>query len=163
MARPSQNEDSDAERSRGVISGTNEGGHLLKFVGYWWSYPRRSHVMVWCGNLIREGLRSLSGFVEARSTYPYLFGFERLDRDDERRAREMRQSLGSRRCLVSWERQHDGLWRARLSGPRIVVTIERTAKSRGRAILRAEAAMNRILSGSPVKNSPPLPEAIDPS
>ncbi len=145
------------------VSGTNEGGHLLKFVGYLWSYPQRYHVMVWFGNYLREGFWRMSGVVEELATYPYLFGFERLDRKDECRARQMRQSLGLRRCVVSWERQHDGQWRARLSGPRIVVTIERTAKSRGLAILRAETAMNRILSSHPVNNMPPSPEIIDPS
>jgi hypothetical protein len=64
---------------------------------------------------------------------------------DERRARRLREELGRRRWLVSWQRDPDGRWRARLSGPETPRTVERTARTRSRAIERAARAMGRIL------------------
>ncbi len=88
---------------------------------------------------------------------PLRAGLRRLDFDDERRALRVRETLGKRLCLVSWGREPDGTWRARLSGPGLVVTMERTARGRCRAIARAELAMRRVLAsraGTPQRLSP---------
>ena len=99
-----------------------------------------------CRGFVLGLLLSSGHFAVRWGASPLWPGLHRLDQDDERRARLMRETLGHRLYLVSWEHQPDGLWMARLSGPGLVVTIERIEKSRGRAILRAERAMNRILS-----------------
>ena len=99
-------------------------------------------------------LRDLVG--ESAVLNPFSTRIPVLDRDDECRAQRLRQSLGLRQRLVSWERQTGGSWMARISGPGVSVTIERTAKSRCRAILRAERAMNRIVESRPV-NKPVRP------
>jgi len=68
-----------------------------------------------------------------------------LDRLDEGRARRLRVRLGKRLWLVSWNRHGDGLWRARLSCPSLVSTLERTATSRAQAIEHAVHALSRLL------------------
>lgn len=68
-----------------------------------------------------------------------------FDRRDERRAHERRSTLGTRRWLASWHREPDGGWGARVSGPGVAHTVERTGRTRIRAIGRAVAAMEQIL------------------
>ena len=68
-----------------------------------------------------------------------------FDRHDERRAHERRSTLGTRRWLVSWQREPDCRWRARVSGPGVAHTVEGTGRTRIRAIGRAVAAMEQIL------------------
>jgi hypothetical protein len=80
-----------------------------------------------------------------------------LDRWDERQARRLRGSLGPRGWLVSWHADAERGWRARLSGPGLVVTIERTAPTRRAAIARATRAMNRILEHH-AQTLPPTPD-----
>jgi hypothetical protein len=74
-----------------------------------------------------------------------LAGWVRNGRD-ERHARRRRTQYGRRGWLVSWHLDPDGGWRARLSGPRAVRTIERSAPTRVAAIDRAGRAMLRLLA-----------------
>jgi hypothetical protein len=67
-----------------------------------------------------------------------------LDRFDESLARRQRVALGRRRLVLSWHPEPGGGWRARLSGPATVVTIERPARSRLAAIERAARALRRM-------------------
>jgi hypothetical protein len=69
-----------------------------------------------------------------------------FDRYDERRARRLRQAFGRRGRLLSWHRQPDGSWRARLSCADLPRTIERAGRSRGEAIDRADHGLKRVLS-----------------
>lgn len=69
-----------------------------------------------------------------------------IDRRDEEGARRERVLLGRRGLLLSWQRGAAGGWTARLSGPGLVRTIERTAWSRARAITLAVRAFDRILA-----------------
>jgi hypothetical protein len=69
-----------------------------------------------------------------------------LDALDERRARRLRDEFGRRLWLLSWHQQPDRRWRARLSGPGLVCTIERSARTRRRAIGRTARAMSRIMA-----------------
>jgi hypothetical protein len=68
------------------------------------------------------------------------------DRVDEHRARRLRFRLGQRRWLVSWQRQKDGRWLARLSCPSLVFTLERSGGSRTAAIAHAIRTLDTILS-----------------
>jgi hypothetical protein len=68
-----------------------------------------------------------------------------LDRRDERLACVLREEYGQRRRLLSWTRDPDGLWRARISGPGVVRTLERTGRTRTQAAEAAAAAMDRLL------------------
>jgi hypothetical protein len=68
------------------------------------------------------------------------------DRVDEHRARRLRFQLGRRRWLVSWQRQDDGRWLARLSCPSLVFTLERSGKTRTAAIAHAVSTLDVILS-----------------
>ena len=97
------------------------------------------------GHLVSSGL-SHSRYVWSPLLFPFRLWSRGLDDLDERRARRLRADLGQRRCLVSWHRLPEGAWRARLSGPGLVVTIERSARRRSRAIVRATRAMDRILA-----------------
>jgi hypothetical protein len=63
---------------------------------------------------------------------------------DERGARRRRRELGRRGLLLSWQREPDGRWKARLSGPGLVQTLERTGRSRRRAIDRSARALDRL-------------------
>jgi hypothetical protein len=74
---------------------------------------------------------------------PWHWVFDRLD---ERRARRRRLALGKRQWLVSWERAVDGGWRARLSCPSLVSTLERTGKTRTKAIDRSTRALTLLLA-----------------
>ena len=69
----------------------------------------------------------------------------RIDREDERWARRRRIFLGARRDILSWSREVDGCWRARLSNSETPRTIERTGHDRREAIGRAELAVKRLL------------------
>jgi hypothetical protein len=70
-----------------------------------------------------------------------------IDRVDERHARQIRIRFGQRRWLVSWHRDKVkvGHWRARLSCPLILFTLERTGKTRTEAIERAAEALEQLL------------------
>jgi hypothetical protein len=83
------------------------------------------------------------------------------DRMDERRARRLRFQLGRRRWLVSWQRQSDGRWLARLSCPSLVFTLERTGTTRTAAIARALRTLDVILSLRLLLNRGSLPIAQD--
>ena len=120
---------------------------MFKDHGRGWFTPRRFHVFGRCGEILLGYLGFLSGVMHGSNFFlPFIPRTRVLDRDDERRAQRLRQALGLRRCLVSWELQRDGQWKARLSGPGLVITIERTARGRCRAIRHAERAMNRVLA-----------------
>ena len=67
-----------------------------------------------------------------------------LDGLDERLARARRQAFGRRCCVLSWQRELDGSWRARLSGPDLEMTIERSARTRACAIFRSARVLRRI-------------------
>jgi hypothetical protein len=69
---------------------------------------------------------------------------------DERRARRLRLRFGQRRWLVSWQRQPDGRWLARLSCPSLVFTLERIGSTRTAAIAHAAHTMNAILALRPL-------------
>ncbi len=69
-----------------------------------------------------------------------------IDRLDERAARRLRLALGRDRWLVSWQREIDGRWRARLSCPLMSTTLERTGRTRTEAIERATRALTHLLS-----------------
>lgn len=72
-------------------------------------------------------------------------GFVRvIDVLDERAAQRLQGTLGRRRWLVSWQRDANGRWRARLSGPELIHTIERTGGTRWRAIRRSVGALDRL-------------------
>jgi hypothetical protein len=81
--------------------------------------------------------------VERHMRAPLRWFFDRLD---EHRARRLRSALGRRQWLVSWDRLGDGCWRARLSCPSFDSTLERTGKSRARAIGRASRALTLLLA-----------------
>lgn len=66
-----------------------------------------------------------------------------LDRLDERLACSRRRSFGRRSCVLSWQRESDGSWRARLSAPDLPRTIERLAHTRSLAIFRADRVLRR--------------------
>lgn len=68
-----------------------------------------------------------------------------FDQLDESRARGLRQELGRKRWVVSWYRGGDRLWHARISGPGLKHTLVRGGPTRFHAIVRASAAMRRIL------------------
>ena len=53
-----------------------------------------------------------------------------FDQRDERQACRRRATLGRRGWLVSWDQEPDGQWRARLSGPDVLHTIERVSRTR---------------------------------
>jgi hypothetical protein len=65
---------------------------------------------------------------------------------DEGRARRLRRDFGRRGRLLSWRRESDGSWRARLSCPDLPRTIERAGRTRSEAIDRADRARARILA-----------------
>jgi hypothetical protein len=73
-----------------------------------------------------------------------------VDSVDERRALRLRNSFGQRRWLVSWqwqpEDQGTGRWRARLSCPDLVFTLERMGKTRTEAIESAARALVQLLA-----------------
>ena len=69
-----------------------------------------------------------------------------FDRYDESRARRTRQDFGRLGRLLSWSRGPDGAWRARLSCPELPRTIERSGKTRGESIDRADRVLRRILA-----------------
>jgi hypothetical protein len=75
-----------------------------------------------------------------------------VDSVDERRALRLRTRFGQRRWLVSWEWQPEapgaerGRWRARLSCPSLVFTLERTGKTRTEAIESAARALVQLLA-----------------
>jgi len=69
-----------------------------------------------------------------------------FDGRDERLARRCRAEFGARGWLVSWHRDPDGGWRARVSGRPAVRTIERSAPTRVAAIERAGVAMLRLIA-----------------
>ena len=68
-----------------------------------------------------------------------------LDRRDERLACMLREEYGRRRRLLSWTKDPDGLWRARISGPGVERTLERTGRTRTQAAEAAALAMDRLL------------------
>ena len=76
---------------------------------------------------------------------PFRWVWTVFDCRDERRARALRESYGKRLRLLSWVRDSDGRWRARLSGPGVERTLERTGRSRARAAESAAVAMDRLL------------------
>jgi len=73
-----------------------------------------------------------------------------VDSVDERRALRLRNRFGQRRWLVSWqwqpEGQGTGRWRARLSCPSLVFTLERMGKTRTEAIEIAARALVQLLA-----------------
>jgi hypothetical protein len=86
--------------------------------------------------------RGLSRFVNRFRPLRAVAGL--LDGWDERAARRLRESLGKRGRLVSWSREADGRWRARISGPGVVRTLERTGRTRHRAVTRSIDALDRL-------------------
>jgi hypothetical protein len=101
-----------------------------------------------------------------------------MDLADERRAPRSREAFGRRGWLLTWQRDADGRWRARLSSPGVPRTVERTASSRRRAVARAALAMDRLLSfragramadllssrlRNAARNSAPDPDQNDPT
>jgi hypothetical protein len=90
---------------------------------------------------------------------PYRLVARAIDLLDERRARRRREAFGRRRWLLSWHRDPDGRWRARLSGPEAPRTVERTSGTRVGAIARAAQAMERLLAFRAARSSdrPPDP------
>jgi hypothetical protein len=68
------------------------------------------------------------------------------DRWDIRRAVSRRDRLGRRRWLVNWQRRPDGWWLARVSCPRVPITIERAGPTRCQAIRRAAEALALLAS-----------------
>jgi hypothetical protein len=69
-----------------------------------------------------------------------------FDRLDEGRARQRRQDFGRRGRLLSWHRDSDGSWRARLSCAELPRTVERAGRSRIEAIDRADHGLKQILN-----------------
>jgi hypothetical protein len=65
------------------------------------------------------------------------------DAVDEAWARRRREALGRRGRLLSWHRDADGRWRARLSGPGATRTVERRGRTRAAAIARSVRALSR--------------------
>jgi hypothetical protein len=73
-----------------------------------------------------------------------------LDRLDETRAHQLRRDLGSRRWLVSWSPEPGtvpSVWLARVSCPQLSLTIERRGRTRVKAAIRAQTALERLLQG----------------
>lgn len=70
-----------------------------------------------------------------------------LDEIDEERAKRLRHEFGQRRWILSWVREDDA-WMARLSAPRVINTIEATARTRVQAIERAAVALGDVLPKS---------------
>ncbi len=68
----------------------------------------------------------------------------RFDRVDDRWARRRRVYHGLRNGILSWSRDPDGRWRARLSYEATPRTVERTGVDRREAIGRAELAIKRL-------------------
>jgi hypothetical protein len=84
------------------------------------------------------------------------------DGHDERRAERRRAELGRQGWLVSWLREPDGGWRARLSGPHTVRTIERTARTRRGAIERAwRAGVGMLAFRATHRPGSPCRDAVD--
>jgi hypothetical protein len=104
------------------------------------------------GLAIRFAARSVCRLALA----PYRLVLRFSDRIDERRARDRRRVFGRRLVILSWHRGSDGLWKARLSGPGLVCTIERSAPTRCRAISRSARAMARILTLRRGLEGPPV-------
>jgi hypothetical protein len=71
-----------------------------------------------------------------------------LEEIDEERARRLRQAYGQRHWLVSWQPAGDGSWLARLSGPGVLETVERTGRSRLAAIEEAALAFRAELAAN---------------
>ena len=69
-----------------------------------------------------------------------------IGRLDERVARQRRRELGERLWLLSWQRDPDGRWRARLSCPELPRTVERTGWTRCAAITRSTTVVRRTIS-----------------
>ncbi|GAC1469672.1 MAG: hypothetical protein NVSMB9_13740 [Isosphaeraceae bacterium] len=92
---------------------------------------------------VAEGVR-LGLTLAEKHFHPYWFLVRFLDRRDERQACSHREEFGGRRWVLSWHRRSDGLWTARLSGPEVVRTLERTARTRRKAIARAARAMSSL-------------------
>lgn len=88
--------------------------------------------------------RWVAGVRLSLAAYRYLT--EAFDRFDERRACGRRERLGRRWWLLSWQREGRGLWMARLSGPEVMDTIERSGLTRCAAITRSTRAMKQNLS-----------------
>ena len=69
---------------------------------------------------------------------------------DERRALRLRNRLGGRGWLVSWQWQAEangtGRWLARLSCPSLVFTLERMGKTRTEAIEAAARSLVQLLA-----------------
>jgi hypothetical protein len=72
------------------------------------------------------------------------------DSVDERRALRLRNRLGGRRWLVSWQWQEGangtGRWLARLSCPSLVFTLERMGNTRTEAIETAARSLVQLLA-----------------
>jgi hypothetical protein len=106
--------------------------------------------------------RSPRGSLERsrHSRMPLSWIFDRLD---ERRARRFRTVLGRRQWLVSWEWIGDGCWLARLSCPSLATTLERTGRTRTRAIGRATRALTLHLTFRDELNRRTTRSGLDPS
>ena len=77
-------------------------------------------------------------------TYPWDCFSGAVDWLDERAALRKRRAFGKRGWLLSWYLGADRRWRARLSGPEIVHTIERSGPTRASAIARSARALHRL-------------------
>jgi hypothetical protein len=77
-----------------------------------------------------------------------------FERFDEGRARRLRRDFGRAGRLLSWRREADGSWRARLSCPDLPRTIERAGRTRAEAIDRADRVRSRILALRAVLRAP---------
>ena len=78
--------------------------------------------------------------------WPFALALRVIDRRDAELACRQRDQLGKNDCLLSWKRDPDGRWRARLSSSDLSRTIERTAWTRTEAIQRSCEARQRILA-----------------
>jgi hypothetical protein len=108
--------------------------------------PRIDHYLTPLRLLGRATQDGLARFCEALTPRGPGRSYRAVDLVDERLARARRESLGRRGLLVSWHPEPDGSWRARLSGPGEMRTIERSARTRSLAIVRSARALASVQS-----------------
>lgn len=93
---------------------------------------------------LRRLVRRVAAWVRRLARWAGRRAAEAADALDEWGARRHRRAFGRRRLLLSWHRDADGSWRARLSGPGVLHTIERTAPTRRQAAVRSARALHRL-------------------